>query len=250
MSQVAVVGARGRMGGASVRAIEASSDLSVVAEIDVDDDLQDVVAKNADVVLVFSPPGVAHEQVQWCIEQGIHVVVGTSGFDEDAVQRIRAAVDQRDGVNVFVVPNFSVGAVLLTRFAAKAAALFESVEIIEMHHPGKVDAPSGTAQHTAEVIARARSEAGCAPSPDATSSDPHGTRGGKIEGINVHAVRVRGFMSSQQVLFGSEGELLTLRYDSVTRESLMAGVLTAIREVPNLPGVTVGLEAVLGLEQA
>ncbi|MBE3201496.1 MULTISPECIES: 4-hydroxy-tetrahydrodipicolinate reductase [Parafrankia] len=247
MTKVAVLGAQGRMGRASVRAIEAASDMNVVAEIDVDDDLRETVDMKADVVLVFSPPGVAHEQVQWCIEQGIHVVVGTSGFDDDAVQKIRAALIERDEVNVFVVPNFSVGAVLLTQFAAKAAPLFESVEIIEMHHPDKVDAPSGTAQHTAELIARARAEAGSAPSPDATSRDPNGTRGGRIEGVNVHAVRVRGFMSSQEVLFGSEGEILRLRYDSVTRDSLMPGVLAALRAVQGLPGVTVGLEAVLSL---
>ncbi|MDQ7909789.1 4-hydroxy-tetrahydrodipicolinate reductase [Phytohabitans sp. ZYX-F-186] len=248
MSRVAVLGARGRMGVASVRAIVGSSDMSVVAEIDVDDDLQDVVDKKADIVLVFSPPDVAREHVQWCIEQGIHVVVGTSGFDEDAVEQIRAALVKASNVNVFIVPNFSVGAVLMTRFAAQAAPHFESVEIIEMHHPGKVDAPSGTALHTAELIARARSEAGCAPSPDATRLDPHGVRGGRIEGVGVHSVRVRGFMSSQEVLFGIDGEILTLRYDSVTRESLMPGVLTALRAVTGLPGVTVGLDAVLGLD--
>ncbi|WP_026311463.1 4-hydroxy-tetrahydrodipicolinate reductase [Parafrankia elaeagni] len=248
MNRVAVLGARGRMGVASVRAIEASSDLTVVAEIDVEDDVQDIVDRNADVVLVFSPPDVAHEQVQWCIKQGIHVVVGTSGFDERAVEQIRAALVDHGDVSVFVVPNFSVGAVLMTKFAAKAAPFFESVEIIEMHHPGKVDAPSGTALHTAELIGRARAEAGCAPSPDATYLDPHGVRGGRIEGVSVHSVRVRGFMSSQEVLFGVDGEILKLRYDSVTRESLMPGVLTALRAVPNLTGVTVGLDVVLGLD--
>jgi len=247
MTRIAVVGARGRMGVASVRAIEASSDLTVVAEIDVDDDVQDIVDRNAEVVLVFSPPDVAHEQVQWCIKQGLHVVVGTSGFDERAVEQIRAALVDHADVSVFVVPNFSVSAVLMTKFATQAAPFFESVEIIEMHHPGKVDAPSGTAQHTAELIGRARSEAGCAPSPDATYLDPHGVRGGQIEGVSVHAVRVRGFMSSQEVLFGVDGEILRLRYDSVTRESLMPGVLTALRAVPKLTGVTVGLDAVLGL---
>jgi 4-hydroxy-tetrahydrodipicolinate reductase len=235
------------MGVASVRAIEASSDLTVVAEIDVDDDVQDIVDNNADVVLVFSPPGVAHEQVQWCIKQGIDVVVGSSGFDEDSVEQIRAALVDHDDVSVFVVPNFSISAVLMTKFATKAARFYESVEIIEIHHPGKVDAPSGTAQHTAELIGRARAEAGCAPSPDATTRDPHGTRGGQIEGVSVHAGRVRGFMSSQEVLFGLDGEILRLRYDSVTRESLMPGVLTALRAVPNLTGVTVGLDAVMGL---
>ena len=235
------------MGVASVRAIEATPDMSVVAEIDLGDDIQDVVEQKADIVLVYSPPDVAHEHVQWCIKHGLHVVVGTSGFDEAAVERIRVALAEAEGVNVYVVPNFSVSAVLMTQFAAKAAPLFESVEVVEMHHPGKVDAPSGTALHTAEVIAEARSEAGCAPSPDATKFDPHGARGGKVEGIGVHSIRVRGFMSSQEVLFGTEGEVLTLRYDSVTRESLMPGVLTALRAVPNLAGVTVGLDAVLGL---
>ncbi|MEV8375649.1 4-hydroxy-tetrahydrodipicolinate reductase [Kribbella sp. NPDC056861] len=247
MTRIAVVGARGRMGVASVRAIEASSDLTVVAEIDVNDDVQDIVDQNADVVLVFSPPDVAHEQVQWCIKQGFHVVVGSSGFDEQSVEQIRAALVDHTDVNVFVVPNFSVGAVLMTKFATQAAPYFESVEIIEMHHPGKVDAPSGTAQHTAELIGRARAAAGCAPSPDATYLDPQGVRGGRIEGVSVHAVRVRGFMSSQEVLFGVDGEILRLRYDSVTRESLMPGVLTSLRAVPTLTGVTVGLDAVLNL---
>ncbi|MFD1370834.1 4-hydroxy-tetrahydrodipicolinate reductase [Actinoplanes sichuanensis] len=248
MNRVAVLGARGRMGVASVRAIEASSDLTVVAEIDVDDDIQDIVDKKADIVLVFSPPGAAHEQVQWCIKQGIHVVVGSSGFDEQSVEDIRAALVDHPDVSVFVVPNFSVSAVLMTKFATKAAPYYESVEIIEIHHPGKVDAPSGTAQHTAELIGLARAKAGCAPSPDATTRDPHGTRGGQIEGVSVHAVRVRGFMSSQEVLLGVEGEILRLRYDSVTRESLMPGVLTSLRAVPNLTGVTVGLDAVLDLD--
>lgn len=247
MNRIAVLGAKGRMGVASVRAIDASSDMSVVSEVDLGDDIQDVVKQKADIVLVYSPPDVAHDHVQWCIEQGLHVVVGTSGFGEAAVERIRAALADADGVNVYVVPNFSVSAVLMTKFAAKAARFYESVEIIEMHHPGKVDAPSGTALHTAEVIAHARAEAGCGPSPDDTSLDPEGTRGGRIEGVPVHAVRVRGFMSSQQVLFGVEGEILTLRYDSVTRESLMPGVLSSLRAVPTLPGVTVGLEAVVGV---
>ncbi|GAA0621448.1 4-hydroxy-tetrahydrodipicolinate reductase [Kribbella sandramycini] len=242
-----MVGSAGRMGVASVRAIEASSDLTVVAEIDIDDDVQDIVDANADVVLVFSPPDVAHEQVQWCIKQGKHVVVGSSGFDERSVEQIGAALVDHPEVSVFVVPNFSVSAVLMAKFAAQAAPYFESVEIIEMHHPGKVDAPSGTAQHTAEMIGRARAEAGCAQSPDATYLDPHGVRGGRIEGVSVHAVRVRGFMSSQEVLFGVDGEILRLRYDSVTRESLMPGVLTSLRAVPTLTGVTVGLDAVLKL---
>ncbi|MBT0770010.1 4-hydroxy-tetrahydrodipicolinate reductase [Kineosporia sp. J2-2] len=248
MNQIAVLGARGRMGVASVRAIEASPDLNVAAEIDLHDDLHDIIDRKADIALVFTPPDVAHDHVQWCIKQGIHVVVGTSGFDEASVERIRAALVDHSDVNVFVVPNFSVGAVLMTKFATQAAPFFESVEIIEFHHPGKVDAPSGTALRTAEVVARARNEAGCAPSPDATVLDPYGARGGQIEGIGVHSIRVSGFMSSQEVLLGNEGETMTLRYDSISRESLMPGVLSSLRAVPNLPGVTVGLEVVLGLD--
>ncbi|OZF26153.1 4-hydroxy-tetrahydrodipicolinate reductase [Rhodococcus sp. 14-2483-1-2] len=248
MTRIAVLGARGRMGTASVRAIEATSDMSVVAEIDIDDDLQGVVDNNAEIALVFTPPKVAREHVRWCIERGVHVVVGTSGFDEAAVDEIRASVAGHGDVNVFVIPNLSIAGVLVTRFAEQAAPHFESVEIIEMHHPEKVDAPSGTALRTAELMAQARAKAGCTPSPDATELDPHGARGGRIEGIGVHAVRVRGFMSSQEVLLGVASELLTLRYDSVNREALMPGVLASLRAVPTLAGVTVGLDAVLGLD--
>lgn len=245
-TRVAVLGAQGRMGSTSVAALEAADGLEVVARIDVGDDLQQ--AADADVALVFTTPDVALEQVLWCVQQGVHVVVGTSGFDGDRLQAVQQAVDARDGVSVLVVPNFSIGAVLLMRFAATAAPFFESVEIIEMHHPAKVDAPSGTAVRTAEMVAAARADAGSAPVPDATTTDPDGARGATVDGITVHAVRARGFVASQEVLLGGEGEILSLRHDSSTRESFMPGVVEAVRHVADRPGVTVGLDVVLGLD--
>lgn len=243
MTRVAVFGAKGRMGSTSVRAIEATDDLEVVAQIDVGDPVD--AAADAQVALVFTTPDVALDHATWCIERGIHVVIGTSGFDEAAVGRLREQAESHDGVGVLVVPNFSIGAVLLMKFAGIAAPFFESVEIIEMHHPDKVDAPSGTAVRTAEVIAQARKDS--PPLPDATTTDPDGARGAKVAGIPVHAVRARGFIASQEVLLGDEGEIFSLRHDSSTRESFMPGVVAALRWVGGHPGVTVGLEDVLGL---
>lgn len=248
MTRVAVLGARGRMGSTSVEALAAADGIEVVAEIDVDDSIDRVGESGAEVALVFTTPDVALDQVLWCIERGVHVVVGTSGFDGDRLRAVRTAVHERTGVSVLVVPNFSIGAVLLMRFAATAAPFFESVEVIEMHHPAKVDAPSGTAVRTAELIAAARAEAGSAPVPDATTTDPDGARGAQVDGIAVHAVRSRGFVASQEVLLGGEGEILSLRHDSSTRESFMPGVVAAVRHVADRPGVTVGLDVVLGLD--
>lgn len=236
------------MGSTSVRAIDAADDLEVVAQVDVDDSLEALAEAGAEVALVFTTPDVALDHVRWCVERGIHVVVGTSGFDEAKVAQVREALGETPEVGVLVVPNFSIGAVLLMRFAAVAAPFFESVEVIEMHHPDKVDAPSGTATRTAEVIARAREDAGSPPLPDATTVDPDGARGALVAGIPVHAVRARGFIASQEVLLGDEGEIFSLRHDSSTRESFMPGVLTALRGVAGRPGVTVGLDAVLGLD--
>lgn len=247
MTRVAVLGARGRMGSTSVEALAAADGVEVVAEIDVDDSIDRVGESRAEVALVFTTPDVALDQVLWCIERGVHVVVGTSGFDGERLRAVRTAVHERTGVSVLVVPNFSIGAVLLMRFAATAAPFFESVEVIEMHHPAKVDAPSGTAVRTAELIAAARAEAGAPPVPDATTTDPDGARGAQVDGIAVHAVRSRGFVASQEVLLGGEGEILSLRHDSSTRESFMPGVVAAVRHVADRPGVTVGLDVVLGL---
>lgn len=244
MTRVAVLGARGRMGSASVAAIGAADGLDVVAEVDVDDSLDRIVEAGAEVVLDFTAPAVALDHVRWCVEHGIHVVVGTSGFDDDTIATVRGL---EPATGVLVVPNFSIGAVLMMRFAAEAAPFFESVEVVEMHHPDKVDAPSGTATRTAEMIASARADAGSAPLPDATHTDPDGARGATVAGIPVHALRARGYVASQEVVLGGAGETFTIRHDSHDRESFMPGVVAAVRAVADVPGVTVGLDAVLGL---
>jgi 4-hydroxy-tetrahydrodipicolinate reductase len=247
MTRVAVLGAKGRMGSESVRAINAADGLEVVAEIDQGDSLDLVTDAGAQVALDFTQPGVALDNVRWCVEHGVHVVVGTSGFDDSRVAEVRALLGDAPSTGVLVVPNFSIGAVLMMRFAAVAAPFFESVEVIEMHHPDKVDAPSGTATRTAEIIAGARAAAGSAPLPDATTSDPDGARGAAVAGVPVHAVRMRGFVASQEVLFGDPGETFSIRHDSTSRESFMPGVVAAVAAVSGRPGVTVGLDAVLGL---
>lgn len=243
MTRVAVLGAKGRMGAASVEALSHAG-LDVVAEIDVDDSIDLIVLSEAEVALDFTQPAVALDNVKWCIEHGVHVVVGTSGFDDSKIAEVRAL---QPTTGVLIVPNFSIGAVLMMRFAASAGPYFESVEVIEMHHPDKVDAPSGTATRTAELIAAARKDAGSPPLPDATTDDPGGARGAKVAGVPVHSVRARGFVASQEVVFGGAGETLSIRHDSSNRESFMPGVVAAVRAVAGRPGVTVGLETVLGL---
>ncbi|MDR7087363.1 4-hydroxy-tetrahydrodipicolinate reductase [Aeromicrobium panaciterrae] len=243
MTRVAVLGAKGRMGTASVEALKAAG-LDVVAEVDVDDSIDQLADAGAEVALDFTQPGVALDNVKWCIEHGVHVVVGTSGFDDAKIAEV-SALDPKTGV--LIVPNFSIGAVLMMKFAATAAPFFESVEVIEMHHPDKVDAPSGTATRTAELIASARKDAGSAPLPDATTTDPDGARGAKVAGVPVHSLRARGFVASQDVVFGGVGETLSIRHDSSNRDSFMPGVVAAVKAVSDKPGVTVGLESVLGL---
>ncbi|MCW2801277.1 MAG: 4-hydroxy-tetrahydrodipicolinate reductase [Aeromicrobium sp.] len=247
MTRVAVLGAKGRMGTESIRALSAADGIEVVAEIDLDDSLDLITSSGAEVALDFTSPAAALDNVRWCIQHGIHVVVGTSGFDDAKVDEVRAALGDKPASGVLVVPNFSIGAVLMMRFAATAAPFFESVEVIEMHHPDKIDAPSGTATRTAELIAAARSDAGSAALPDATTTDPEGARGAKVAGVPVHSVRARGFVASQEVLLGGAGETLSIRHDSNARESFMPGVVAAVRAVASRPGVTVGLDSVLGL---
>ena len=247
MTRVAVLGAKGRMGSESVRALNDAEGIEVVAQIDVDDSLELISESGAEVALDFTQPAVALDNVTWCVEHGVNVVVGTSGFDDAKIDRVRTLLGDPPSTGVLIVPNFSIGAVLMMRFAATAAPYFESIEVIELHHPNKVDAPSGTATRTAEMIAAARAEAGSAPLPDATTTDPEGARGAKVAGIPVHAVRARGFTASQEVLFGGEGETFSIRHDSIDRASFMPGVVAAVRAVSGRPGVTVGLDAVLGL---
>ena len=244
--RVAVIGAAGRMGATVCRAVDAASDLALVGRYDHGDDLGDL--GGAEVVVEFSVPSASLANVVACVERGVHVVVGTTGWDEAKLSALRATVADHPGVGVLIAPNFAVGALLMMRFAREAARFYESVEVIELHHPGKVDAPSGTAARTAALVAAARVDAGLPPVPDATTHDPGGARGASVDGIPVHAVRLRGLVAHQEVLFGTEGEALTIRHDSFDRISFMPGVLHGIRGVAAHPGVTVGLESYLGLD--
>jgi 4-hydroxy-tetrahydrodipicolinate reductase len=237
---VAVVGAGGRMGRAVCAAVEAADDLVLGPRIDLGDDLGQVAG--ADVVVVFSVPAVVLEHTLACIRAGVHVVVGTTGWTAPMLDAVRAELKDAPGVGVLIAPNFTIGAVLLMRFAALAAKHFESVEIIELHHPDKVDAPSGTARHTAELVAAARRDAGSPPVPDATTTALDGARGADVDGVRVHSVRLRGLVAHEEVLLGGPGEQLTLRHDSFDRVSFMPGVLLGVRTVGSRPGLTVGLE--------
>ncbi len=245
MIKVGVLGARGKMGSHACTAIEAADDLELVARVDVGDDRDALAA--ADVAVDFTHPAAVMDNLAWCVEHAVSVVAGTSGFTPDKLHEIERALLAVPEVGVLVVPNFSVGAVLMMRFAAVAARYYESVEIIELHHPTKADAPSGTARRTAELIAAARTEAGAGDIPDATVDSLDGARGARVEGISVHSVRVRGLVAHQEVIFGGVGETLTIRHDSVDRESFMPGVLAAVRSMPGRVGLTVGLDQVLGL---
>ncbi|PZQ39384.1 MAG: 4-hydroxy-tetrahydrodipicolinate reductase, partial [Phenylobacterium zucineum] len=243
--RVAVFGARGRMGAEVCRAVDAAADLELVAAVDAGDDRTAV--ESAEVVVDFTVPDVVMDNIAWCTERGIHVVVGTTGFTDQRLEQVRGLTAAHPNVGVLVAPNFSVGAVLMMHFAEQAARFFESAEIIELHHPNKVDAPSGTAQATAIRIAAARADAGLGPVPDATSSALPGARGADVQGIHVHGIRLRGLVAHQEVLFGAEGETLTIRHDSLDRAGFMPGVLAAVRAVPGLPGLTVGIDRLLGI---
>jgi 4-hydroxy-tetrahydrodipicolinate reductase len=234
------------MGATACAAIEAADGLELVGRIDLGDDRDP--AATADVAVDFTRPDAVLDNVRWCIQHGVHTVVGTSGFDDDRLAQVREWLSAAPAVAVLVVPNFSIGAVLMMRFAAQAAPYYESVEIIELHHPDKADAPSGTARRTAELVAAARIESGLGAVPDATTDELAGARGAEVGGIRVHGVRLRGLVAHQEVLFGGIGETLTLRHDSIDRESFMPGVIAAVRGVRDTPGLTVGLDAVLGLD--
>jgi len=243
--RVGVLGARGRMGTEVCRTVDAADDMELVAMVDQGDWLFNIADAGAEVVVDFTTPDTVMDHVHWCIDQGINVVVGTSGFTEARYDRIRQWLSHRPDLGVIVVPNFGVGAVLMMEFAARAARFFDSVEIVEMHHPGKVDAPSGTALRTAELIAAARTEANLGPMPDATKEERAGARGNTVEGVHIHSIRATGLVAHQEVLFGTSGETLTIRHDSFDRQSYMPGVLLAIRAARRRPGLTVGLGALL-----
>ncbi|GIJ45881.1 4-hydroxy-tetrahydrodipicolinate reductase [Virgisporangium aliadipatigenens] len=244
--RVGVLGARGRMGAEVCRTVDAADDLELVAMVDDGDGLFAVQDAGAEVVVDFTTPDVVMDNLHWCVEQGIHAVVGTSGFTPARLDRVEAWLRNRPEVGVVVAPNFALGAVLMMEFAQRAARYFESVEVIELHHPKKLDAPSGTALRTAELIAEAREAAGLGDVPDATKDELEGARGGRVRGIPVHSIRSAGLVAHQEVLFGGVGETLTLRHDSLDRSSFMPGVLLAVRAVTGRPGLTVGLGPLLG----
>jgi 4-hydroxy-tetrahydrodipicolinate reductase len=245
--RVGVLGARGRMGSEACRAIEAADGLEPAATVDLGDPLDRLTDAGVEVVVDFTRPDVVMDNLCWCVEHGVHAVVGTSGFDDDRLARVRGWLAAAPTVGVLVVPNFSIGAVLMMRFAAQAARFFESVEVTELHHPDKADAPSGTALRTAGLVAAARADAGLPAMPDATSSEVTGARGADVEGVRVHSVRLRGLVAHQEVLLGGVGETLSIRHDSLDRASFMPGVVAAVRAVGGRPGLTVGLDDVLGL---
>lgn len=245
MIKVGVLGASGRMGAEVVRAVTAAEDLELVAALGSSDSLAGLA--EAEVVVDFTRPDVVMPNLERVIGAGQHAVVGTTGFTPERLGTVEAWLADQPGVGALIAPNFGIGAVLAMKFALVAARHFDSAEVIELHHPGKADAPSGTAIRTAELIAAARAQGGLGAMPDATTQQVPGARGADIDGVRVHAVRLTGLVAHQEVLFGGPGESLTIRHDSLNRESFMPGVLLAIRGVASRPGLTVGIDSLLGL---
>lgn len=246
-----VLGALGKVGREVCDAVERAEhdegDLELVVRIDAGDDRRTLVDQGVQAVVDFTHPDVVMDNLEFCLSNGIHAVVGTTGFDAERLATVRSWLADSQGTGVLVAPNFSVGAVLMMRFAAEAARFYESVEIVELHHPDKADAPSGTSRRTAELVAAARNEAGLGPVPDATSAALEGARGADVDGIHIHSLRVRGLVAHQEVILGGEGETLTIRHDSLDRVSFTPGVLLGLRKIADHPGLTVGLEELLGL---
>lgn len=243
--RVGVLGAAGRMGTEVCRAVDAAGDMELVAMVESGEWLFNVADAAAQVVVDFTTPDVVMDNLRWCIEAGIHAVVGTSGFTAERLDTVRGWLAAKPEVGVVVAPNFAIGAVLMMELAERAARFFESAEIVELHHPKKIDAPSGTAIRTAEMIAAARARAGLGRSPDATETETPGARGADVAGVRVHSVRSAGLVAHQEVLLGTAGETLTVRHDSYDRASFMPGVLMAVRAVLARPGLTVGLGPIL-----
>jgi 4-hydroxy-tetrahydrodipicolinate reductase len=242
MIKVGVLGAAGRMGAEVVNAVEVSSDCTLVAALDFRDSLDQLVTSGAQVVVDFTTPDSVMANLEFLVTHKIHAVVGTTGFDDARMSKLKELSAAHPEVGILVAPNFAIGAVLMMEFAAKAAQFFESAEIIELHHPNKIDAPSGTAARTASLMTDARKAANLAAMPDATSTSIPGARGALVGDIPVHSVRLRGLIAHQEVLFGGSGETLSIRHDSLDRAGFMPGVLLGIRSVISRPGVTFGLE--------
>jgi 4-hydroxy-tetrahydrodipicolinate reductase len=244
--RVAVLGSKGKVGATMVQAVQAAEDLTLSAEVDAGDPLSLLTDNKTEVVIDFTHPDVVMDNLKFLIDNGIHAVVGTTGFTDERLQQMRAWLAAQPDVSVLVAPNFAIGAVLSMHFARQAAPFYESVEVIELHHPHKADAPSGTAARTAALIAEARKE--LPPNPDATTACLPGARGADVDGVPVHSVRLAGLVAHQEVLFGTAGETLTIRHDSLDRTSFVPGVLLAVRRVAERPGLTVGIESLLSLQ--
>ncbi|KMS70674.1 dihydrodipicolinate reductase [Streptomyces viridochromogenes] len=245
--RVAVLGAKGRIGSEAVRAVEAAEDLELVAALSRGDKLETLAETGAQVAVELTTPDSVMANLDYCVNHGIHAVVGTTGWTDERLTQLKGWLSASPETGVLIAPNFSIGAVLTMKFAQIAAPYFESVEVVELHHPKKVDAPSGTATRTAQLIAEARRAAGTAPAPDATETALDGARGANVDGIPVHAVRLRGLLAHQEVLLGGEGETLTIRHDSLHHSSFMPGILLGARRVVTTPGLTFGLEQFLDL---
>ena len=243
--RVGVLGAKGKVGATMVAAVEAAEDLTFTTGVDAGDPLSLFSDSQTEIVIDFTHPDVVMDNLKFLIDNGIHVVVGTTGFTDERLNQVKTWLKDKPGVAVLIAPNFAIGAVLSMHFAQQAARFFESAEVIELHHPQKADAPSGTAARTARLIAEARK--GLPPNPDATSTGIEGARGAAVDGIPVHSVRLAGLVAHQEVLFGTQGETLTIRHDSLDRTSFVPGVLLAVRSVGEHPGLTVGLEPFLDL---
>jgi 4-hydroxy-tetrahydrodipicolinate reductase len=245
--RVAVLGAKGRIGSAAVKAVEDAEDLELVAALGRHDSLDVLASSGAQVAVELTTPDSVMTNLEYCVGNGIHAVVGTTGWNDERLASLGGWLEASPGTGVLIAPNFSIGAVLTMKFAQIAAPYFESVEVVELHHPDKVDAPSGTARRTAQLIAEARRAAGSSPMPDATATSLDGARGADVDGVPVHAVRLRGLLAHQEVLLGGEGETLTVRHDSLHHSSFMPGVLLGVRRVVDTPGLTLGLEHFLDL---
>ncbi len=247
MIKVGVLGANGKMGTQTVATITAAADLELVAALDLGDSIETLKKSGAEVVVDFTHPDSVMAHLEYAINNGINVVVGTTGFDSAKLAKVKELLAKNPKVGALIAPNFGLGAVLMMQFAAQAAKHFESVEIIELHHPNKADAPSGTATRTAELITDARKAANRPPMPDATTSALPGARGAKVGDVPIHSVRLRGLVAHQEVVLGDQGETLSIRHDSIDRTGFMPGVLLGIRKVGSHPGLTFGLEKFLDL---
>ncbi|WP_431678627.1 4-hydroxy-tetrahydrodipicolinate reductase [Kitasatospora sp. KL5] len=245
--RVAVIGARGRIGSEAVKAVEAAPDMELVAALGRDSKLSELTDAGVQVVVELTHPDSVMGNLDFALHHGIHVVTGTTGWTDERLATVDGWLAEAPATGLLIAPNFSIGAVLGMQFAQKAAKYFESVEVVELHHDRKADAPSGTATRTAQLIAAARAAAGRPAQQDPTTHSLPGARGADVDGIPVHAVRLRGLLAHQEVLFGDAGETLTIRHDSLHHSCFMPGILLGVRRIVDTPGLTLGLEHFLDL---